>query len=224
MDRQTCLVVSCLVAGLFFGSNPSIALAKPAATPRVFLMNAAKLEQVKKGIRSNDKQYQVALASIENAAKKALAGATYSVTSKTVTPPSGDKHDYMSQAPYFWPDPTKKDGLPYIRKDGERNPEINKITDHSNMDKMVGAVGSLSLAYYFKGDEAYAAMRAVNPVVIPRNHRVEEALSAAEDRDDLSVLHQLLEVLASPYAAGADLARYQDPPPDDCGYQTFCGT
>ena len=160
MDRQTCLVVSCLVAGLFFGSNPSIALAKPAATPRVFLMNAAKLEQVKKGIRSNDKQYQVALASIENAAKKALAGATYSVTSKTVAPPSGDKHDYMSQAPYFWPDPTKKDGLPYIRKDGERNPEINKITDHSNMDKMVGAVGSLSLAYYFKGDEAYAGKAA----------------------------------------------------------------
>ena len=36
-------------------------------------------------------------------------------------------------------------------------------------------------------------MRAVNPAVIPRNHRVEEALSAAEDRDDLSVLHRLLE-------------------------------
>ena len=67
-------------------------------------------------------------------------------------------------------------------------------------------------------------MRAVNPAVIPRNHRVEEALSAAEDHDDLSVLHRLLAALASPYEAGADSAQYQDPPPDDCSYRTFCGT
>ena len=67
-------------------------------------------------------------------------------------------------------------------------------------------------------------MRAVNPAVIPRNHRVEEALSAAEDRDDLSVLHQLLAALASPYEDRADLAKYRDPPADECGYRTFCGT
>ncbi len=71
---------------------------------------------------------------------------------------------------------------------------------------------------------AYAAMRAVNPAVIPRNHRVEEALSAAEDHDDLSVLHRLLAALASPYEAGADSAQYQVPPSDDCNYRTFCGT
>jgi uncharacterized protein YdiU (UPF0061 family) len=67
-------------------------------------------------------------------------------------------------------------------------------------------------------------MRAVNPAVIPRNHRVEEALAAAEDRDDLSVLHNLLAVLSSPYEARADTARYQEPSPDDCSYRTFCGT
>lgn len=70
----------------------------------------------------------------------------------------------------------------------------------------------------------FAAMRAVNPAVIPRNHRVEEALSAAEDHDDLTVLHRLLVALASPYEARADLARYQDPPSDDGNYRTFCGT
>jgi len=63
----------------------------------------------------------------------------------------------MSQAPYFWADPTKKDGLPYIRRDGERNPEIEKITDHNAMDRLVAAVENLSLAYYFRGDEACAA-------------------------------------------------------------------
>jgi uncharacterized protein YdiU (UPF0061 family) len=71
---------------------------------------------------------------------------------------------------------------------------------------------------------AYAVMRAVNPAVIPRNHRVEEALSAAEEHDDLSVLHRLLVSLASPYEAGADSAPYQDPPTDECNYRTFCGT
>ncbi len=70
----------------------------------------------------------------------------------------------------------------------------------------------------------FTEMRVVNPAVIPRNHRVEEALSAAEEHDDLSVLHRLLAALASPYEAGADSAQYQDPPPDDCKCQTFCGT
>jgi uncharacterized protein YdiU (UPF0061 family) len=73
----------------------------------------------------------------------------------------------------------------------------------------------------------HAAMRAVNPAVIPRNHRVEEALAAAEEHDDLSVLERLLAVLASPYEPAADSAAYayyQEPPPDDGSYRTFCGT
>jgi uncharacterized protein YdiU (UPF0061 family) len=71
---------------------------------------------------------------------------------------------------------------------------------------------------------AYALMRSVNPAVIPRNHRVEEALSAAADRDDLSVLHDLLAALASPYEDRPEMAKYREPPADECGYRTFCGT
>ena len=67
-------------------------------------------------------------------------------------------------------------------------------------------------------------MRSVNPAVIPRNQRVEAALSAAEERDDLSVLHQLLAALASPYEDRPEMAEYRDPPADECGYRTFCGT
>jgi len=70
----------------------------------------------------------------------------------------------------------------------------------------------------------YAGMRAVNPAVIPRNHRVEEALSAAEERDDLSVLHRLLAVLSSPYTLSKDAASYREPSTDDGEYRTFCGT
>ena len=67
-------------------------------------------------------------------------------------------------------------------------------------------------------------MRAVNPAVIPRNHRVEEALLAAEEHDDLSVVHRLLAALSSPYEKSADFTGYQDPSPDDGRYRTFCGT
>jgi uncharacterized protein YdiU (UPF0061 family) len=72
----------------------------------------------------------------------------------------------------------------------------------------------------------YAAMRSVNPAVIPRNHRVEEALAAAEQNDDLSVLHRLLAVLSTPYEAGtgAEAEFYREAPPEDCRYRTFCGT
>ena len=67
-------------------------------------------------------------------------------------------------------------------------------------------------------------MRLVNPAVIPRNHRVEEALAAAEDHDDLSALNRLLDALANPYVAGIESGTDQVPPPDDDSYRTFCGT
>jgi hypothetical protein len=62
----------------------------------------------------------------------------------------------MSMGPYWWPNPDTKDGLPYIRKDGERNPEIYKITDHVYEGKMTNAVYSLSLAHYITNDPKYS--------------------------------------------------------------------
>ncbi|WP_425614079.1 YdiU family protein [Anatilimnocola sp. NA78] len=73
-------------------------------------------------------------------------------------------------------------------------------------------------------ESIYSEMQSINPAVIPRNHRVEEALSAAEENDDLSVLHRLLAALSSPYRPTAATAPYQEPPRDECGYRTFCGT
>ncbi|WP_422927624.1 protein adenylyltransferase SelO [Singulisphaera sp. PoT] len=71
---------------------------------------------------------------------------------------------------------------------------------------------------------AAALMRSVNPAFIPRNHRVEAALAAAESRDDLSVMQRLLDVLASPYEDRPELAEYREPPADESNYRTFCGT
>jgi uncharacterized protein YdiU (UPF0061 family) len=67
-------------------------------------------------------------------------------------------------------------------------------------------------------------MRQANPVVIPRNHRVEEALGAAE-AGDLAPLHRLLAALREPFAATPENAAYRSGPPTGCGpYRTFCGT
>ncbi|MFO0799365.1 MAG: YdiU family protein [Gemmataceae bacterium] len=71
--------------------------------------------------------------------------------------------------------------------------------------------------------EAYAEMRAVNPVVIPRNHRVEEALAAAE-AGDLAPFERLLAAVTAPFDDGPAAADYRDPPADEYGYRTFCGT
>ncbi|MDX6499273.1 MAG: hypothetical protein QOG23_2533 [Blastocatellia bacterium] len=129
---------------------------KPAA-PRVFIVDGQKLAETKRRIQSGDKSFTAALAKLETDARRAMQQKPLSVVTKAVTPPSGDRHDYLSQAPYFWPDPKKPGGLPYINRDGERNPELDKITDHLAMDQMGVAVRALSLAYYFKDDEEYAA-------------------------------------------------------------------
>lgn len=143
------------------GVNVAVTQRTSSDPPRVFLMDAQSLAKTKKSVAAGDRSFGTALEKLESDARRALAEReTFSVTTKSVMPPSGDKHDYMSQAPYFWADPTKKDGRPYIRRDGERNPEINKISDHRTMDQMVGAVSTLALAYYLKGDEAYAAKAA----------------------------------------------------------------
>src|SRR6266852_4317116 len=144
-------------AALLISMLPAPLFAQSQKSPRVFLLNPPKLAETKQRIQSGDKTFTAALAKLEADARKALQQEPVSVTTKGPTPPSGDKHDYMSQAPYFWPDPSKANGLPYIRRDGERNPELDKITDHHTLDQMEAAVRTLSLAYYFKGNEEYAA-------------------------------------------------------------------
>ena len=70
------------------------------------------------------------------------------------------------------------------------------------------------------------AMRAVNPVYIPRNHRVEEALAAAVDVGDYAPFEKLLTVLQQPFEEKTEFSAYADPAPasKSAGYQTFCGT
>ncbi|MFC3627239.1 YdiU family protein [Vogesella amnigena] len=75
-------------------------------------------------------------------------------------------------------------------------------------------------------EQTAAALRAANPLYIPRNHLVEEALAAASNHGDMAPTQQLLAVLAEPFTERAGLERYTQPAPDAlaAGYRTFCGT
>lgn len=74
-------------------------------------------------------------------------------------------------------------------------------------------------------DAAVELMKASNPNVIPRNHHVEEALTAAVEHNDFTVMEQLLAALSAPYSYSAEQDPYTQPPADpDNPYVTFCGT
>lgn len=124
-------------------------------SPRVFLMNAGALQRARAEARTDAKR--PIFEALRREADRDLDRPLASVMDKSQTPPSGDKHDYMSLAPYWWPNPDTPNGLPYIRKDGERNPEINGITDHRNFGAMANSAKTLATAYYVLGDERYAA-------------------------------------------------------------------
>jgi hypothetical protein len=142
---------SLLALGTIVGAGPSSqSMNTPAVDDsRLLLIRAAQLERAAGGSKA-------APAPLAADADRALTLKPTSVMDKTITPPSGDKHDYMSQAPYWWPDPQKPDGKPYIRKDGQRNPEINRLPDHDNLGRLTTAVATLGLAYRLHHQPAYA--------------------------------------------------------------------
>lgn len=151
MKKQIFLTVSCIILSWL----PSLAEGQPPG-PQVFVLDAKTLAFNKAGIKAGNAAVMPAYKQLLKDADKALQFGPVSVMEKINQPPSGDKHDYMSLAPYFWPDPNKPDGLPYIRKDGQTNPEVKDYKDKEYMPKLCGVVYTLSLAYYFSEDKVYA--------------------------------------------------------------------
>ncbi len=113
------------------------------------------MQKVKKELDEGGEKYLPAYEQLKIEAGQALGIGTYSVTFKKLIPPSGNKHDYMSIGPYWWPDPDKEDGLPYIRRDGEVNPERNQ-TDRPQLSRLIVSLRCLSLAWFFSGEQRYA--------------------------------------------------------------------
>ena len=116
-----------------------------------------RLDRVKTKVKADNISTQAAYERLLRDADKALGKELYSVTNKSKPGPSGDLKDYVSLSRYFWPNPKKKNGLPYIRKDGQTNPEINgEGFDRRRSQRMTDDVTTLSLAAYFTGNTAYS--------------------------------------------------------------------
>jgi len=138
-----------------------LATATPAAAapPRVFSADPPTLIASKSALAAGSAALRPALDQLLAAADKALRQPVHSVMEKSQVPPSGDKHDYVSQAPYFWRDTNSPDGK-YVNHDGERNPEAEQNSDAGNFADVCEDTHTLALAWYFTGDEKYSAKAA----------------------------------------------------------------
>src|ERR1700730_14973029 len=87
--------------------------------PTVLLLDPTGLLEARTGLS------QAQLTALRDRAESALTRGPFSVTEKSVPPPSGDVHDYVSLSIYWWPDPAAASGLPYIQRDGVRHPEAD---------------------------------------------------------------------------------------------------
>lgn len=114
----------------------------------------------KKNLSSGDNKTERLVSQITQYGEAALNNPIQTVTAKSQTPPSGDKHDYMSFADYWWPNPNTADGLPYVHKDGQINPMINDIPDKSNFTHLINDTNELALTYFFTNDGKYAVKAA----------------------------------------------------------------
>lgn len=157
MTRPPSSVALLLLGVLVLAVAAETACGSELPGPPVFCMSPEALAKAKAGVMARDEAVRPAMERLRKDATAALKAGPFSVVENELVPPSGDKHDYISFGPYWWPDPTKKDGLPYIRRDGEVNPESRSSgSDSPALGKMVSIVETLALAYYFTGDQVYA--------------------------------------------------------------------
>jgi hypothetical protein len=144
--------------GLAMGVGSHGSAEDPASPPIYYAARPGSLAEAKRRLAAGDRQLREALDSLIEAADKLLAVQPPSVTEKQQPAPSGDPHDYTSLAPYYWPDSSARDGLPYVRRDGRRNPEAedSRFTDHDRAGLVGSAMETLGLAWHFTGHRPYA--------------------------------------------------------------------
>ena len=126
---------------------------------RTFILDSSLLANANQAVRNsnNSTGLQASLKQLIIQADLFLIKKATSVVEKTRIPASCNKHDYFSLSPYYWPDPTKPNGLPYILHDGIVNPQVYSVPDKQNLEDMIHRVRILSLAYYFTDNPQYAS-------------------------------------------------------------------
>jgi len=146
---------------------PVSGTATAGQAPHTVVTDGKKLADIQSALKHGHatRAQRDALKVVLDKANTALTAGPWSVMDKPSAPPSGDKHDYMSQAPYWWAGPKTPEnpqGCPYVNKDGQRNPEADAITDHTYRMVSWDAMYYLSLAWYYTGDAKYANRAALD--------------------------------------------------------------
>ncbi|MEI4506414.1 alginate lyase family protein [Sphingopyxis sp. CCNWLW253] len=122
---------------------------------RTFTLRPADLAAIKAAL-PNDPAIGAAYRELIVRADKALAAKPASVMGKRSIPVSGDRHDYISLARYWWPNPANPKGA-YVRRDGDTNPDIESNRfDRAALSRMAREADTLALAFYYSGDRKYA--------------------------------------------------------------------
>jgi hypothetical protein len=125
--------------------------------PNTVVLDGQRLAQAKQRLAAGDAMLGATLSKLLVLADADLAAGPWSVMNKTQTPPSGNKHDYMSLARYYWPNTGAANGCPYAHKDGQTNPDCaSNRWDHASRHAAMDAIYRLSLAWYFTGEARYA--------------------------------------------------------------------
>ncbi|MEV5532510.1 alginate lyase family protein [Streptomyces prunicolor] len=139
---------------------PSAAAHQAPAVPRTAVLDGTRLQQTKLRLDRGDPQLRRAVKRLTTRADNWLHQGPWTVVDKPKPAPGGDVHDYLSQAPYWWPTttPTAANpwGCPYVQRDGQRNPEVDTGTDRQDVEKVFDSTYDLALAWYYTGDKRYA--------------------------------------------------------------------
>ncbi|MEU9392099.1 alginate lyase family protein [Streptomyces sp. NPDC048324] len=156
--RSRTAVLFATVVTLAAALVPS-AHASPRA-PATVVLDGARLQRTKALLDHGDPQLRGELAALTARADDWLHQGPWTVVDKPRPAPGGDPHDYLSQAPYWWPTttPTADNpwGCPYVQKDGQRNPEVDSGTDRQDAEKVFDSTYDLALAWYYTGRKVYA--------------------------------------------------------------------
>jgi unsaturated chondroitin disaccharide hydrolase len=223
-----------LISLLFGAASCTTAVRAPeleGGRPQTILARPEMLAESRRLIEARNSAVLPYLDVVIRAADSALVMKPLSVMQKETVPPSGDKHDYLSMAPYWWPDSTKPNGLPYVRRDGLMNPQTRIDHDGLRFGTMVNAVEALSLAYWFTGRTAYAEKAAaltrvwfIDPEtrMNPNLRYAQAILGVTEGRGigilDLRAFPRLLDALALIRSSG----RFSSA--DEAAFRKWCGT
>jgi hypothetical protein len=154
-----------------------------------FNINALEVEK-RKNEEGKDAGIKECITKLIALANEAKERGPFSVIDKSTLPPSGNKNDYWHPAPYWWPNPDSKDGLPFIRRDGERVPGTKMYEkdsdkyDRSRLQRVFDDSTLLALAWKFSGGTHYAehAVRILNTFFIDSKTRMNPNLDYSQIR------------------------------------------